>query len=239
MPGIEQDWLHLPNADHGKGLEVILQAHTLAGFPRTINALIKVHELGLHPEGTKHFDEHHNIDSWRKDGLNTLNAIYGPVSEKMRANFRKMHPLLESILVEHIYGRVLSRPLVGLRMRELCTLSIVAGQNLPLQLVQHCVFSDYVPYFSVSFSFYFHIQINPKVTCLLNFGSNLLHQGLPLLTICFSMLLRRCRISAARSAPALLEMRFSSLPLRISFLSIFLWHSLYVFSLLYEIGLAK
>lgn len=137
MPGIEQDWLHLPNADHGKGLEVILQAHTLAGFPRTINALIKVHELGLHPEGTKHFDEHHNIDSWRKDGLNTLNAIYGPVSEKMRANFRKMHPLLESILVEHIYGRVLSRPLVGLRMRELCTLSIVAGQNLPLQLVSH------------------------------------------------------------------------------------------------------
>ena len=137
LAGVERDWLHLPDADHGKGLEVILQAHTLAGFPRTINALIKVHELGLHPEGTKHFDEHHNIDSWRKDGLKTLDSIYGPVSEKMRANFRKMHPLLESILVEHIYGRVLSRPLVGLRMRELCTLSIVAGQNLPLQLVRH------------------------------------------------------------------------------------------------------
>ncbi len=67
--------------------------------------------------------------------MTTLDAVYGPVSEKMRANFRKMHPLLESILVEHIYGRVLSRPLVGRRMRELCTLSIIAGQNLPLQLV--------------------------------------------------------------------------------------------------------
>jgi len=39
--------------------------------------------------------------------------------------------------VEHIYGRVLSRPLVGLRMRELCTLSILAGQNVPLQMVSH------------------------------------------------------------------------------------------------------
>ncbi len=132
---MERDWTYLPYAEHGKGLEIVLQAHTLAGFPRTINALIKVHELGLHPEGTKHFDEHHNVDSWRKDGLATLDAVYGPVSDKMRANFRKMHPLLESILVEHIYGRVLSRPLVGRRMRELCTLSIIAGQNLPLQLV--------------------------------------------------------------------------------------------------------
>ena len=136
MEGIERDWTHLPYDDHGKGLEIILQAHALAGFPRTINALIKVNEIGLHPSGTKHFDEHHNVDSWRKDGIATLNSIYGPVSEKMRANFRKMHPLLESILVEHIYGRVLSRPLVGLRIRELATLSLVAGQNLPLQLVR-------------------------------------------------------------------------------------------------------
>ncbi len=37
--------------------------------------------------------------------------------------------------MEHIYGRVLSRPLVGLRMRELCTLSILAGQGVPLQMV--------------------------------------------------------------------------------------------------------
>jgi hypothetical protein len=135
LKGIEQDWQYLPPAEHGKGLEVVLQAHTLAGFPRTINALIKIHELGLHPEGTKHFDEHHDIESWRTAGTKTLHDVYGPICEKMRSNFKMMHPLLESILVEHIYGRVLSRPLVGLRMRELCTLSIIAGQNLPLQMV--------------------------------------------------------------------------------------------------------
>ncbi len=46
----------------------------------------------------------------------------------MRANFRRVHPLLEAILVEHIYGSVLSRPLLDWRMREPCTLSIIAGQ---------------------------------------------------------------------------------------------------------------
>ncbi len=123
-------------------MEIILQAHTLAGFPRTINALIKIRDIGLHPEGSKHFEETHILDSWRADGKKTLQTVYGPVADKLRANFRQMHPLLESVLVEHIYGRVLSRPLVGLRVRELCTVSIIAGQNLPLQLVR---FAEFLP----------------------------------------------------------------------------------------------
>ena len=36
-------------------------------------------------------------------------AVYGNVTDKLRSNFRTMHPLLESIMVEHIYGRTLSR----------------------------------------------------------------------------------------------------------------------------------
>ena len=135
MEGVERDWLHLPNVDHGRGLEIILQAHVLSGIPRTINALFKAYELGLHPSSTKHFEENHSRDAWRRDGLKTLAAIHGPVADKMCDNFRKMHPLLEATVVEHYYGRVLSRPLVDLRLRELCTLATLAGLNLPLQLV--------------------------------------------------------------------------------------------------------
>jgi hypothetical protein len=125
----------LPPDQQGRGLEIVLQAHTLAGFPRTINALIKIQEIGLHPEGSKHFDEIHDIQAWNKAGKETLGKVYGDITEKLRKNFKKMHPLLELILVEHIYGRVLSRSLVDLRMRELCTLAIIAGQNLPVQMV--------------------------------------------------------------------------------------------------------
>ncbi len=135
IEGVARDWLYLPPSYQGKGLEIVLQAHTLAGFPRTINALIKIQEVGLHPEGNKHYDEVHDLKTWNKAGHETLRSVYGPVSEKMLRSFRKMHPLLELILVEHIYGRVLSRSLVDLRTRELCSLAIIAGQNLPVQLV--------------------------------------------------------------------------------------------------------
>ncbi len=135
IEGVAQDWIHLPPNYQGKGLEIVLQAHTLAGFPRTINALIKIQEVGLHPEGDKHYEEVHNLEAWNKAGHETLRTVYGPVSEKMLKTFSKMHPLLELILVEHIYGRVLSRSLVDLRTRELCSLAIIAGQNLPVQLV--------------------------------------------------------------------------------------------------------
>ncbi len=135
IEGVAQDWLYLPPTHQGKGLEIVLQAHTLAGFPRTINALIKIQEVGLHPEGKAYYDEVHDLKAWNKAGHETLRTVYGPVSEKMLKNFSKMHPLLELILVEHIYGRVLSRSLVDLRIRELCSLSIIAGQNLPVQLV--------------------------------------------------------------------------------------------------------
>lgn len=115
-----RDWLHLPHELHGKGLEVVLQAHALAGFPRTINALMKIHEVGLHPPDDKHIYEKHDLETWREvravhiaifsehnitslcerqDGAKTLVAVYGNVADKLRANFKKMHPLLELIMV--------------------------------------------------------------------------------------------------------------------------------------------
>mmetsp|Transcript_29667 Transcript_29667/g.78166 ORF Transcript_29667/g.78166 Transcript_29667/m.78166 type:complete len:257 (-) Transcript_29667:562-1332(-) len=137
VESVARDWVHLPDNLHGKGLEVILQAHALCGFPKTVNALIKVHQIGIHPSGENFRVEKHDVKSWRNDGKKTLEAVYGHVTEKMCTNFKRMHPLLESVMVEHIYGRVLSRPLLDLRMRELCTLAILAGSNVPLQMVSH------------------------------------------------------------------------------------------------------
>ncbi len=34
-----------------------------------------------------------------QDGIRTLEAVYGNVADKLRANFKKMHPLLELIMV--------------------------------------------------------------------------------------------------------------------------------------------
>mmetsp|Transcript_72037 Transcript_72037/g.192501 ORF Transcript_72037/g.192501 Transcript_72037/m.192501 type:complete len:264 (-) Transcript_72037:330-1121(-) len=137
IPHVARDWMHLPKESHAKGLEVILQAHNLAGFPRTINAMMKVFELGISTEGIKEYQEVQDIDAWAKDGDKTLKTVYGDVATKMRKNFHHLHPLMESIIVEHIYGRMLSRPVVGLRIREMVTLATVSGQDLPIQTLSH------------------------------------------------------------------------------------------------------
>ena len=42
---VEKDWRHLPEDLNEAGLEVILQTHLFAGYPRAINALIAVHRV--------------------------------------------------------------------------------------------------------------------------------------------------------------------------------------------------
>eukprot|EP00292_Cryptomonas_paramecium_P009196 CAMPEP_0113682074 /NCGR_PEP_ID=MMETSP0038_2-20120614/12412_1 /TAXON_ID=2898 /ORGANISM="Cryptomonas paramecium" /LENGTH=256 /DNA_ID=CAMNT_0000601005 /DNA_START=37 /DNA_END=807 /DNA_ORIENTATION=+ /assembly_acc=CAM_ASM_000170 len=137
IENVERDWKHLPITHHAQGAEIILQIHTLAGFPRSINALIRVEQVGMCPIAAKEIEENQDLGKWQKDGLDTMDAVYGSVSDKMLRNFKGMHPLLELMLVEHAYGRILSRPLVSLRVRELATLAVTAGMNLPVQMFTH------------------------------------------------------------------------------------------------------
>ena len=47
------------------------------------------------------------------------------------------HPDLDRWMVEIGYGRVLSRPGLCPRLRELCVLAVLAGQNVTPQLFSH------------------------------------------------------------------------------------------------------
>mmetsp|Transcript_15397 Transcript_15397/g.35600 ORF Transcript_15397/g.35600 Transcript_15397/m.35600 type:complete len:100 (-) Transcript_15397:57-356(-) len=48
-----------------------------------------------------------------------------------------LHPLLNTMMIEHGYGRVLSRTSLPLRIRELCVLAVLAGQSVAPQLTSH------------------------------------------------------------------------------------------------------
>jgi alkylhydroperoxidase/carboxymuconolactone decarboxylase family protein YurZ len=52
---------------------------------------------------------------------------------RKRLNF--LHPVLENVILQHAYGRTLSRPGPSLRLRELCVIAVLAGQNVLPQLV--------------------------------------------------------------------------------------------------------
>jgi hypothetical protein len=49
---------------------------------------------------------------------------------------KQLHPVLDVMMLEHGYGRVLSRPGLTLRLRELCVVAALAGQDVAPQLVR-------------------------------------------------------------------------------------------------------
>ena len=72
-------------------------------------------------------------------GTRTIAAVYGPLTPALRAALRGLHPALERWIVEHAYGRVLSRPGLGLRARELVTVALLAQGGWERQLAGHLV----------------------------------------------------------------------------------------------------
>jgi alkylhydroperoxidase/carboxymuconolactone decarboxylase family protein YurZ len=54
----------------------------------------------------------------------------------------QLHPVLDTLMLEHGYGRVLSRPGLSLRLRELCVIAVLVGQDVSPQLVNSWVASS-------------------------------------------------------------------------------------------------
>jgi len=81
---------------------------------------------------------------WRRRGLALSRRVYGPVHARLLAAVRSLHPDLAVWMVETGYGRVLARPGLGVRDRELITVAVLAGTGRERQLVSHLLGADRV-----------------------------------------------------------------------------------------------
>ncbi len=118
--------------------EIILQSFLFAGFPRALNAARAWRAVSerLAPE----VDQESlvaNLDMWRDMGERTCAIVYGDSYEKLRENVRQLHPALDEWMIIDGYGKVLSRPGVDLRTRELCVVAACAVSGQQRQLHSH------------------------------------------------------------------------------------------------------
>lgn len=123
--------------DGSGGLEAIIQTHLFAGFPRTLNALAAVHRVGVNVEEIPREPRDDLRTDWRRRGESLCSEVYGPSYTKLRAKTKELHPDFDLWMVETGYGRVMSRPGLTRRMRELCVIAALMGQNVPPQLVRY------------------------------------------------------------------------------------------------------
>lgn len=115
--------------------EAILQTYLFAGYASTINAFIVLNELGV---ASRHLREGEpSLEEWERRGQELCRRIYGKHYEKLLENMQQLHPDLADWMIWEGYGKVLSRPFLSPRVRELLILAMTAVLQVERQFHSH------------------------------------------------------------------------------------------------------
>ena len=114
--------------------EVILQAHLFIGFPDALNAMAAWREVSGLPAPVETGED---PAEWPARGERVCAGVYGGNYRKLRENVRALHPDVDGWMVTGGYGRVIGRPGLDLKTRELCIAALLAVWKVPRQLHSH------------------------------------------------------------------------------------------------------
>jgi 4-carboxymuconolactone decarboxylase len=113
--------------------ETLLQLVPFAGYARAINAFAALREI-VPSAASRPARKRGGV---RRRGQALCRRIYGPVYDRMIARMAGFHPDLAEWILEDGYGKVLSRPGLTIRERELIVVALLSALRLPLQLESH------------------------------------------------------------------------------------------------------
>jgi 4-carboxymuconolactone decarboxylase len=118
--------------------EILLQSHLFAGFPRAINGLTLfaelVDELRIDIATA---DESPEAGDRRSRGRALFSRVYGNNAEAVLESLHSLHPDYDKWILEDAYGRVLARPHLAGKTRELCAVAALTACGVRKQLCSH------------------------------------------------------------------------------------------------------
>jgi 4-carboxymuconolactone decarboxylase len=114
--------------------EMLLQSYLFAGFPRALNAMREWRKVSGFPPAEAPAVDPARV---REAGEATCGAVYDGMYGRLRENIRALHPLLDDWMISEGYGKVLSRPGLDLRRRELCIVAACVASGQDRQLHSH------------------------------------------------------------------------------------------------------
>lgn len=115
--------------------EGALMAHLFAGFPRAIEAFHALELAAPEPLPRPAPEPGPEPDAGQK----TFEMIYGRQAGEVRKRLVAFHPELERAVIEDAYTRILARPSLPVRTRELMAVCALASIPLPRQLRSHLI----------------------------------------------------------------------------------------------------
>ena len=122
--------------------ELLLQSMLVVGYPlalvafgtwRGLGAPIVGDGAGAGAEDLAHAD----WEAWAESGAVVCREVYGRAYHKLLLNLRALHPALEDLVLVDAYGKVIGRPGLDLKRRELCTVATTAVLGTAEQLHSH------------------------------------------------------------------------------------------------------
>ncbi|MFO7589199.1 MAG: carboxymuconolactone decarboxylase family protein, partial [Gemmatimonadota bacterium] len=118
--------------------EALLQSYLFLGFPAALTALALWREVaGAEPHDEDPLARPERTAPWRARGEEVCRVVYGRAYGKLRGNVARAHPAMDRWMIEEGYGKVLGRPGLSLRVRELCIVALLAGEGREPQLHSH------------------------------------------------------------------------------------------------------
>ncbi len=119
--------------------ELLLQSLLNVGYPLTLAAFAVWRDVAgpVREEDAGEAVNHAEWEVWRRRGEQACAAVYGRTYHKLLVNLRGLHPALEALVVVDAYGKILGRPGLDPKLRELCTLAAIALLSAPKQLHAH------------------------------------------------------------------------------------------------------
>src|SRR6266511_4620614 len=117
--------------------ELLLQSFLNVGYPLALVAFGVWRTVAGPPKETGEPIAHAEWERWVTRGEQACADVYGRTYHKLLLNLRALHPAIEPLVVVDAYGKILGRPGLDSKRRELCTLAAIAMQNAPRQLHAH------------------------------------------------------------------------------------------------------
>jgi 4-carboxymuconolactone decarboxylase len=117
--------------------ELLLQSFLNVGYPLALVAFGVWRAVSGPAKETGERVDHAEWERWLKRGEEACAEVYGRTYHKLLLNLRGLHPAIEPLVVVDAYGKILGRPGLDAKRRELCTLAAIAMLNAPRQLHAH------------------------------------------------------------------------------------------------------
>ena len=120
--------------------ELLLQSMLAVGYPLALVAFGVWREVRGSAATGRHAAEpltHEDWQAWADRGAAVCRDVYGRAYHKLLVSLRALHPALEDLVLVDAYGKVIGRPGLDLRRRELATVAAIAVLGTAQQLHSH------------------------------------------------------------------------------------------------------